>query len=144
MRISRREWARLLVRGSVGYWVCGRFEGFLGKPVLAQGSVDVLLEPILNNPDRRQSYGELGAACLRSIGGREPEVLRDRLREEINRSLEREAGISGASDTFDGFRRAVRRDFAEGRTLEVSGWLLSRTEASLCALVALVSGRSAP
>jgi len=31
----------------------------------------------------------------------------------------------------------VRRDFAAGRIVQVDGWMLSRTEARLCALVAL-------
>ncbi|MEW5789882.1 MAG: hypothetical protein ACOY4L_07695 [Pseudomonadota bacterium] len=31
-----------------------------------------------------------------------------------------------------------RQDFAEGRTIEVQGWLLSQTEARLCAIAALV------
>jgi hypothetical protein len=29
---------------------------------------------------------------------------------------------------------AVRRDFRDGRTVQVDGWILSRTEAELCAL----------
>ena len=32
----------------------------------------------------------------------------------------------------------VRRDFAEGRTVEVQGWVLSVTEARQCALYSLV------
>jgi hypothetical protein len=34
-------------------------------------------------------------------------------------------------------REAQRSDFAEGRTVMVDGWILSRTEARLCALAAL-------
>jgi hypothetical protein len=33
--------------------------------------------------------------------------------------------------------RAVRRDFEEGRSVQVEGWILSRTEAELCALTLL-------
>ena len=33
--------------------------------------------------------------------------------------------------------RAVRRDFQEGRTIELQGWVLSRTELELCALTLL-------
>ena len=32
----------------------------------------------------------------------------------------------------------VQRDFALGRTVEIDGWVLSRTEARLCALAALI------
>jgi hypothetical protein len=34
----------------------------------------------------------------------------------------------------------VRRDFAEGRTVEVEGWILSVTEARQCALYSLARG----
>ena len=88
MSISRREWATLLVRGSIGCWVGGHLaatgmaataealshassEGSLGNLAQVQGSVDELLDRILNDPDRRESYEALGAACLRSLGGRE-------------------------------------------------------------------------
>ena len=88
MKLSRREWTRLLGQGVgawVGCWMYGHFSpaivraataealsyapsaGSLGKQV--RGVVDELLERILNDPERRESYGELGAACLRSFGG---------------------------------------------------------------------------
>jgi hypothetical protein len=35
--------------------------------------------------------------------------------------------------------RAVRSDFRDGRTVELHGWVLSRTEAELCALTLLAS-----
>jgi hypothetical protein len=40
-------------------------------------------------------------------------------------------------------RGRQRRDFAAGRTVEVAGWVLSRTEARLCALVALARRQAA-
>jgi len=33
--------------------------------------------------------------------------------------------------------RAVRDDFARGRTVQLEGWILSRTEAEICALTLL-------
>ncbi len=33
--------------------------------------------------------------------------------------------------------RAVRRDFQQGRSVQLEGWILSRTEAELCALTLL-------
>jgi hypothetical protein len=53
--------------------------------------------------------------------------------------------LGGHLDTLDpGVLRArvrdrVRQDFAESRTAIVDGWILSITEARLCALVALIS-----
>ena len=35
----------------------------------------------------------------------------------------------------------IRRDFVSGTTVEVEGWVLSVTEARLCALVALAARR---
>lgn len=59
--------------------------------------------------------------------------------------------LGGAERAPDGFNEQVRRDFLEGDILRMGGWLLSRTELRLCALVALerdqeirVSGVFAP
>lgn len=38
----------------------------------------------------------------------------------------------------------IRRDFAEGDTVRIEGWVLSRTEARLCALCALSKDRGTP
>jgi hypothetical protein len=57
-------------------------------------------------------------------------------------SSARRAEIGAADD--ETLRRLVllqqRRDFEEGRVVEVRGWILSETECRLCALAALVSG----
>jgi hypothetical protein len=37
---------------------------------------------------------------------------------------------------------AISADFAAGKTVMVEGWVLSRTEARLCALVALTGGQA--
>lgn len=39
---------------------------------------------------------------------------------------------------------SVRADFAAGRTLTLDGWVLSRTEAELCARLALAQGETFP
>jgi hypothetical protein len=44
------------------------------------------------------------------------------------------AGYGDAGDLRSVLRRRVREDFACGRTVEVRGWLLSETEARVCAL----------
>lgn len=55
------------------------------------------------------------------------------------RLLEREPGWSAAWDDADALaqlaRRTIRSEYADGTTVTVQGWLLSRTEARLCALV---------
>ena len=40
-------------------------------------------------------------------------------------------------EAVDTLVTAVRRDFREGRSVQVEGWVLSRTEAELCALTLL-------
>lgn len=44
------------------------------------------------------------------------------------------------SDIREVIRRQVRRDFRNDNLVRIRGWLLSRTEARLCALSALSSG----
>ena len=51
------------------------------------------------------------------------------------------AGASDRSDWRRSLQHEVRRDFAEGRVVRVDGWILSRTEARLCAAVRLGAGR---
>jgi hypothetical protein len=45
--------------------------------------------------------------------------------------------LRGPERTAAGFNDRVRRDFRDGDILRMGGWLLSRTELRLCALVAL-------
>lgn len=40
-------------------------------------------------------------------------------------------------EAIDVLVTAVRRDFREGKSVQVEGWILSRTEAELCALALL-------
>jgi hypothetical protein len=66
-------------------------------------------------------------------------VLRAGAVEADERALRRELGFGTAEPlALDrSFRDAIRRDFAAGETVHVEGWVLSRTEARLCALAAL-------
>jgi hypothetical protein len=42
--------------------------------------------------------------------------------------------LAAESDTTGPLPAAIRRDFAQGRTIAVNGWMLARTEARLAAL----------
>ena len=46
-------------------------------------------------------------------------------------------GAVSQREAIDVLVAAVRRDFREGRSVQVEGWILSRTEADLCALTLL-------
>jgi hypothetical protein len=81
----------------------------------------------------------IGEAYLRQIG-------RDRTSESVR------AAARGALETIGRSRdeagairalvRAVRQDFERGRSLQVDGWIVSRTEAELCALTLLADEAS--
>lgn len=76
-----------------------------------------------------ESARRIGQAYLQSA----PEDAdRDRLLADLFPRLEPEAG-----DRRDSFAARCRQDFADGATVRVDGWVLSRTEARLCALAAL-------
>ncbi len=85
--------------------------GYFGDQVDA---VRVIAEAYL-----RQLGLETGEASIRSAARATLELI-DRARDQPRaiRALE----------------RAVREDFEKGRTIQVEGWILSRTEADLCAL----------
>jgi hypothetical protein len=51
--------------------------------------------------------------------------------------LPREVDASEAADLRARFRRRFAADFESGDTVQLDGWILSRTEARLCALCAV-------
>ena len=84
--------------------------------------------------DRANAVRAIGEAYLRQLGG-------DTNRESIL------AAARGALQFIDRARdersaiqalvRAVREDFERGRAVQLEGWILSRTEAEICALTLL-------
>ena len=84
--------------------------------------------------DQGDAVRAVGEAYLRSLG-------RDTTRESIVaaargalKSIERARDQPGA---IRALVRAVRDDFERGRSLQLEGWILSRTEAEICALALL-------
>jgi hypothetical protein len=67
----------------------------------------------------------------------------ERRPDRLARAIESRCGGRVLDGDRDARRRClsegVRRDFAEGRVVRIDGWLLSVTEARLCALAALVA-----
>lgn len=86
--------------------------------------------------DRADAVRAIGEAYLRQLG-------RDPNRESIL------AAARGTLESIDRARdersaiqtlvRAVREDFERGRTVQLDGWILSRTEAEICALTLLAA-----
>lgn len=77
--------------------------------------------------------GEAGAATSRL----DSMIAVGRLRLALG-PLDPAFDLAGLGDVGE----AIRADFAAGRTVPLDGWVLSRTEAELCARVALRDGES--
>ena len=84
--------------------------------------------------DQGESIRAVGEAYLRSLG-------RDTTRESVVvaargalRLIDRSRDQPGA---IRALVRAVREDFERGRSVQLEGWILSRTEAEICALTLL-------
>ena len=78
------------------------------------------------------SAAHIGRAYLaKHEDERDVDVLRAHLGDLVSQS--------GGDGLAERAGARIREDFATGRTVQVDGWLLSRTEARLCALAALRS-----
>jgi hypothetical protein len=73
----------------------------------------------------------LGAAYVRAVGLNSPADV------PVASTLELIARAQGDSAAIAALARAVRSDFREGRVVDVDGWIISRTEGELCAIVVL-------
>jgi hypothetical protein len=62
---------------------------------------------------------------------------RDRLVDLLLQSLRMEEAPPSSGQLAERVLAAVRRDFEEDRIVRIQGWMLSLTEARLCALVAI-------
>ena len=84
----------------------------------------------------RSSARNVGEAYLESTPS---EAAVDRLVEAILAGLEDDAGAlrRTRAELHDQIARRVEQDFAEEATVCLRGWILSRTEARMCALAAL-------
>jgi hypothetical protein len=92
-------------------------------------SVALQLETLLGNED---GVAEIGRAYLRlEPTENEIQLLSDRIFSEIRWDLLQSGGVREV------IARRVREDFRQGRVVRLQGWVVSRTEARLCALVAL-------
>ena len=84
--------------------------------------------------DRADAVRAIGEAYLRQLG-REPN--RESIHAAARGTLK---SIDRARDERSAIRalvRTVREDFERGRAVQLEGWILSRTEAEICALTLL-------
>jgi hypothetical protein len=81
--------------------------------------------------DRADAVRAIGEAYLRQLGrDTNPESIRAAARGALE-SIDRARDEQGA---IQALVRAVRADFERGRAVQLEGWILSRTEAEICAL----------
>ena len=88
--------------------------------------------------EHKKSAEIVGLAYLRGVPAEaSEETLTERIRSDLSRSEDELCGTD-----FESLRKLLRlrtrRDFEEGRTVRLEGWIMSRTEARLFALATLV------
>jgi hypothetical protein len=83
--------------------------------------------------DQAEAVRVVGEAYLRQLG-------RDTTRDSVVAAARGALDAIGSRNRVGATRalvEAVREDFERGRTVQVEGWILSRTEAEICALTLL-------
>ncbi len=83
---------------------------------------------------RADAVRAIGAAYLRQLGSG---TDRASILDAAPAALEAIARGRDERGAVRRLTRAVRDDFTRGRTVQLEGWILSRTEAELCALTLL-------
>ena len=76
----------------------------------------------------------IGEAYLRQLG---LDTSAASIRKASLGALEVIARASSQQNAIKALGLAVRRDFQQGRSVQLEGWIISRTEAELCALTLL-------
>ena len=122
-RLTRRGVIAVLVGAGAAGTLSGRASSdfaFLHHLSPHPASARAIGEAVLSQSD--QARGRAVENIARSMLDRHPDL----------------AATTTSAQARRAFARAVRRDFAQGQTRLVDGWLLSRTEVDLCVIAALV------
>jgi hypothetical protein len=83
---------------------------------------------------RSDAVGTVGTAYLRQFG---LEPTRASIRQAARGTIRTIARASSQEKAIAALVRDVQRDFREERSVQVEGWILSRTEVELCILTLL-------
>ena len=124
---------------------------FLWRALAACGTV--LVVPARSGAGAQDDRSDRTALTSASYLGGQAEAVRaigEAHLRQLGRDASRESILAATRGTLDAIDRAqdqaaairalvraVRRDFEQGRTLQLEGWILSRTEADICALTLL-------
>jgi hypothetical protein len=133
MRTTRRNCLHLMLGSSIGA---------LTYPVLTllrdSGTSTPLVATLANFFQDKGSAKAVGVEYLRSHPGEsDAELLVDRIfAGNAQRRVEFIEAGAAARRTLLG--KLIREDFEHGRMVQVRGWMLSQTEARLCAIAVLV------
>lgn len=129
--VSRRRFMRAFT--CVGAFTV-LFPGFALIKTMTRKPVGNVVPELTDLVSNKTSATEVGNAYLsQSEIGKDPE------------SIANSVVLSGGEPhtTIDEMKAAlcnqIRKDFAQGRTVRIQGWVLSQTEASVCALVAITA-----
>jgi len=82
---------------------------------------------------RTDAARAIGEAYVRQLGDTSAESIR----KASQGALEVIERASSQQNAIRALGLAVRRDFQQGRSVQLEGWIVSRTEAELCALTLL-------
>jgi len=124
---------------------------FLWRTLAACGTVLVVpARPSAGAQDVRPDRAALASASYLGNQAEAARAIGEAYLRQLDRDASRESilavtrgtlnAIDRARDEANAIRaltRAVRRDFEQGRTIQLEGWILSRTEADICALTLL-------
>ena len=131
-RITRRDF----LTGTL--FVCGLFA--INNPILFADNSDEnreFEEKLVGLIEHRESARVIGLEYLKHFPG---EDNKDKLLSSIYTALKNQSSISLNETTSPQLNELLltcrQKDFKKGRVVELQGWLLSITEAQLCALVA--------
>lgn len=134
----RRRFVAATLLAALGLLPAARAADLVGETGGIQAAGDWLLR-MAGEP---QASAQLGRAYLETQPDeRDPARLRAALSDALGATLDREgpAGLT-AQAALAALRRLVSEDYRGARVVTVDGWLLSRSEARLYALMALVAG----
>ena len=84
--------------------------------------------------DRTDAARAIGEAYVRQLG---LDTSAESVRKASPGTLKVIARASSQQNAISALGLAVRRDFQQGRLVQLEGWIVSRTEAELCALTLL-------
>ena len=127
--MNRRDWMKWLLAAPLsGALAVGSIPEAPAAGASAQKGLSQLRPEILDVVGDRKQAKAIAEAYRRA----RPEESVD----DIERAVQSAAATQGRLGRVraDAIRRLVRREYAEGRTLELDGWILAETEARQCVL----------